>query len=75
MIVARREVKKLRQPHQCDFCLRMVTENAIRYFGFAEKGDPAYDIYMHANCERLKDEGYTKEDLDSSNPYNQGDET
>ena len=72
MILGYRRIEKCRISRICSFCRRVVEQDAVRLYGMSGTHDKPSMLFYHDNCYRLEKAGYTLEDLESSNPYTQG---
>lgn len=53
MIISKTIIKHPRKQRKCEVCGRIIDENVVRMYGYAETGDKPYVIYTCNTCARF----------------------
>jgi hypothetical protein len=50
MILGVLAIKKSRKERQCGGCGTSIDGHCVRLFGYANRGDPPYNLFFHYSC-------------------------
>ncbi len=54
MVISRSIIANPRVIRKCDECGAPINVNCVRLYGYAERGDPPYALYLHAACDNTR---------------------